>query len=78
MIKKEEVPEYAGLYYVDGYKVKLIKKAPVLHSRKVDREKRLSNKLYWKYVNAKEKISRLQSKIERIQIQPELFPTETT
>jgi len=36
LIKIEEVPKYAGLIYVDGNKVDVIKKAPRLHNNKLE------------------------------------------
>lgn len=53
MIDIDEIPSYAGLIYVDGWKTKVIKKAPLLHRNKFDECRLLSryrNK-YYKYRN---------------------------
>lgn len=36
LIKLEEIPKYAGLIYVDGNRVEVIKKAPRLHNKKIE------------------------------------------
>lgn len=60
LIKVTEVPEYAGLiYYTQGGKVgelfEVVKPAPVIHRIKLDVEKRLCQKYYYKYINCRTK-----------------------
>jgi hypothetical protein len=42
LIRLDEIPSYAGLIYVDGNKVQVVKKAPKLHDKKVTIEQKLS------------------------------------
>jgi hypothetical protein len=51
LIKPEEIPAYAGLYYFDGFNLKVVKKAPYLHKRPMDLTKLLLDKFHnlWKY-----------------------------
>lgn len=52
LIKPEEVPNYAGLIYInDGGFATVIKKAPLLHKHKPDLQKTLLSKYYHKYEN---------------------------
>lgn len=46
LIKKEELPDYAGLLYVKNEKVTQIKRAPYLHKRKMDLTRTLLSKFY--------------------------------
>lgn len=50
LIKPEEVPDYAGLLYVDS-SITMVKKAPYLHKRKQDLKTILLSKFYnlWNY-----------------------------
>lgn len=52
LIKKEEVPDYAGLSYVmpDG-KIKSVKHAKRFHSKPFTRWKTIASKMYWKLRN---------------------------
>jgi hypothetical protein len=47
LIKEEDLPDYAGLMYVDRY-VEIIKKAPLLHRTKHSHCKAF-NKMYYNY-----------------------------
>lgn len=47
LIKKEEVPEYAGLIYIDKSDAVIIKEAPFIHKRTMDLSKILLEKFYW-------------------------------
>jgi len=53
LITVDDLPEYAGLYYIDeaGFATK-IKEAPLLHKGKIDCYERLCNKFYWGYREA--------------------------
>jgi len=54
LIKVEELPEYAGLLYIDEIKgVTKIKEAPLLHKTKLNVEKLLCRKFYFRWMNAK-------------------------
>lgn len=51
LVEKDEVPDYAGLLYIDGDSVSVKKKAPFLHKRSLDLTKTLLKKYYnlWLY-----------------------------
>lgn len=52
MIKKEEIPNYAGLYYIlESGELKTIKRAPLIHKMKYDLTKILLHKFYHKTIN---------------------------
>lgn len=56
LITKEEVPEYAGLCYVDGEILYTIKKAPKLTSKKASAEDlNLADKFYYNYRHWRDK-----------------------
>jgi hypothetical protein len=48
------VPEYAGLIYI-GKGETIVKQAPFLHKHKLEVEKSLFQKIYWRWVNEKKK-----------------------
>lgn len=53
LIKPEEVPAYAGLFYVSSRgKIRKIKEAPLLHRNKNITNERLADKYYWRVKNA--------------------------
>ena len=60
LITEEDVPEYAGLIYVNEYQVlSVIKKAPCLHKEKyTDAELNLSEKFYYNMVHWHNKFKR--------------------
>jgi hypothetical protein len=47
------IPEYAGLIYLSNMGEKIVKRAPFLHKEKLSVEKDLFQKLYWRWVNEK-------------------------
>lgn len=52
VIPVNEVPEYAGLYYLsENMRMKVIKKAPFIHKEKQDLTSVLLEKFYWLSVN---------------------------
>ena len=54
LIRLDECPKYAGLYYVcKNGRIKTIKTAPKLHSYKHPYKEPLFNKLYWAYRESK-------------------------
>ncbi len=52
LISKDEIPDYAGLYYLmpDGT-IKEIKRAKFLHKEKFTKWKTMASKFYWKVRN---------------------------
>lgn len=63
LIKIEEVPEYAGLMYVIGNKVKTVKEAKFIHKEKLDLIKPLCDKFYYYWKNARSANLILEKKI---------------
>lgn len=63
LIKIEEVPEYAGLMYVIGNKVKTVKEANFIHKEKLDLIKPLCDKFYYYWKNARSANLILEKKI---------------
>lgn len=72
LIKKTEVPDYAGLMYVKydttsgEWKTWVVKRAPALHNLKLDYDKILCKKFYWYWQRARECCVRLSNNIEAI------------
>ena len=63
LIKEEDVPEYAGLVYIDRYMhISIIKKAPCLHKEKyTDEDLNLGEKFYYNMVKWRNKSSNLKA-----------------
>ncbi len=59
LIKADEVPVYAGLIYVSGNNVRIIKEAPFLHKRKHDLYSILADKFYWQTKRLKFELEQL-------------------
>ena len=56
IIPIEEVPEYAGLYYIDqNMRMTIQKKAPFIHKEKQDLKQILLDKFYWESLNLRRK-----------------------
>lgn len=54
LIKVEDIPEYAGLLYIDSIgRITEVKKAPVLHKNKLEYKDNLITKFYYGYLDAK-------------------------
>lgn len=54
MVSKEEVPNYAGLYYVDDLGIVTnVKKSKLLHKAKFKAWETLASKYYWQLINSK-------------------------
>lgn len=54
LISKDEVPDYAGLYYVsDSGRITEVKRTPFIHKNKINLDKILLDKFYYKYLNCK-------------------------
>jgi hypothetical protein len=53
MVSKEEVPNYAGLMYVNDFSIITIKEAPFIHKEKLKLEDNLCHKFYHYWVNQK-------------------------
>lgn len=57
LIQKEEVPKYAGLIWIINGKAEIVKKAPSIHKEKLNLDKVLLEKFYWKSVNLEKKLN---------------------
>jgi hypothetical protein len=66
LIDKKEVPDYAGLIYVDDFSIKKIKEAPFLTKRKPDLNSILLDKFY--YLSLDQRIRIKQLEIENIKL----------
>lgn len=66
-----EVPDYAGLYYVEDYTLMKVKEAPFIHREKLKFEEVLCHKFYHYWLNEKSKNIDLQSKIEGLEFEAE-------
>jgi hypothetical protein len=67
MIKKAEVPKYAGLYWVEESGVlKVVKQAPILHKNKPDITGKLLHKFYHLSLNQRNDIRELRWQIENL------------
>lgn len=57
IIPKEEVPEYAGLYYIDeNNRMTEIKRTPFIHKEQLNLDKVLLDKFYWKSIGLEKNI----------------------
>lgn len=64
LIKANEVPEYAGLMYVNGGCLDEIKKAPFIHKDIIEVEKKLCNKFFYYWLEERRNRIRLEQQIE--------------
>jgi hypothetical protein len=62
LLTVDDVPEYAGLIYVNDFSATVIKQAPFIHKRKEDVKELLFSKYQWGYINAIEEIDSLNKK----------------
>jgi hypothetical protein len=62
VIDIKEVPEYAGLIYVNDHSATVIKNAPVLHKRKFNIKSLLFSKYQWGYINARDNLDVLKKR----------------
>jgi hypothetical protein len=67
LIKVEEIPNYAGLMYVNELGVYTIKEAKFLHKEKLNFEKKLCIKFYYYWLNALNSIYHLNKRIEKLE-----------
>lgn len=68
MIQKEEVPEYAGLYWINEKGGLIMKKqAPILHKFKYDLTKILLHKFYHESLNLRHKLSEMKMHFKHIE-----------
>lgn len=78
LISVDEVPEYAGLIYVDisydsngkinGYPISFVKTAPLIHKNKVDLNTLdLTDKFYFNYINWKDVARNKDKQIENLE-----------
>lgn len=49
VIEISEVPEYAGLICVEEWRVTIVKKAPLLHRKKLNVKEKIFDKIYYQY-----------------------------
>jgi len=66
LLTVDEIPEYAGLIYVNEFSATVIKQAPTLHKRKENIKELLFSKYQWGYVNAKDDLYNLEKKYNNI------------
>lgn len=64
LISIEEIPDYAGLIYVNGWKIETVKPAPVLHKEKKDLTAVLCDKFYYKMLGVQDQLRRAQKEID--------------
>jgi len=76
MVQPHEVPDYAGLMYVDNVGVSTIKKAPFLHRNKLEYRTILCDKFYAYWNNVQSGNRMLQMEINGLKT--ELFNLKTT
>ena len=73
MIQVDEVPEYAGLIWIDEDTFYVKKKAPCLHKEKyTDAELNLSEKFYYNWKSAKQTLRQAEKTVEYYKTQLEL------
>jgi hypothetical protein len=68
MITVDEVPEYAGLIYINEYgRAQTMKVAPKLHKLKIDPNGlKLLDKFYYNMISAKNKVKELEHKLKQL------------
>lgn len=72
LIDVSEIPVYAGLIYVDGRRIKIIKEAPMLHKEKLTEEKlKLTSKFYYNWINQRDNNKKLNKKLKEIEKEQE-------
>lgn len=78
LIDKKDIPEYAGLIYVDRYSFKIIKKAPLIHKEKIKQNinRILLDKFYYKYLGAINSMHSMERDIDHVKNQFELITDE--
>ena len=64
LILTREIPQYAGLIYVNDKGVRIVKKAPVLHKEHLKLESALCRKFYQRWIESKRIIWNLELRIE--------------
>jgi len=74
LIKVEEIPSYAGLFYVKYGTLEKIKEAPLLHKNKLPYKEKLFNKLYFAY----KELQQFKSEDTYKEIKRELFNLKKT
>ena len=76
LIKIEEIPKYAGLFYYEPYTgncgLTKVKDAPFIHKDILDFEKALCSKFYYYWLNSKNEIRTLKNEIERLNLKNKL------
>lgn len=59
MVSTEEIPKYAGLIYITGQHMKIVKRAPFIHKEKRDYRKVLCDKFYERYTSQRREFAQL-------------------
>lgn len=74
LISKDEIPEYAGLITIDNLSLKIVRRAPFIHRRKLEFRKVLCDKFYNRWIEERRKnnlmqydIKQMEKKIERLE-----------
>jgi hypothetical protein len=67
LLKKEEIPEYAGLIEVSEHGAIIIKEAPYLHKETLDLQKELLSKFYWLAINRQTMLESQEKTIKRLE-----------
>lgn len=79
---RDFVPKYAGLISIDGYDVKEVKPAPILHKRMLLPKLApiLLDKFYYGYINKKNELQQMKRdiEIEKYYYEPEIFEEKIT
>lgn len=67
LVKEDEIPEYAGLIYLEPYGLQIIKDAPKINKDKINIEKlKLIDKFYWNMWSWKRRYEEISESAETI------------
>ena len=67
LVTVDEIPKYAWLIYMRGSRMTIIKKAPLLHSEKLNLDKRLCLKFYFAWLAARHTIKNHEYELKKAQ-----------
>jgi hypothetical protein len=67
LIKKEEVPKYAGLIYIKNKNYRIVKNAPFIHKNKFVPKDMLFDKYYYLYLETEKKLEQAKLKIKNLE-----------
>lgn len=57
MVVAEDIPNYAGLIYIVGNHLEIIRKAPLIHNVKRDYRRRIASKVYERYATQRRQLA---------------------